>query len=205
MLHGCFGPAFFALCVSLAAFTSRLWRTAPAAKPCDGAFKLHQFALLLTLLVYTQLVLGSQLRHIPVDASPGAFRAAVFSHLILAGVVAADAFVLAWIAWFRHRDLAALRRPALIIATLVFCQLLLGGGTYVVTYFWPNWVSGFLFAASYTIKATGRLQSLTVTAHAAIGSLVFAVSLLVLLRSLRLLSVRSGPLRSMSLSEGLPA
>jgi cytochrome c oxidase assembly protein subunit 15 len=155
------------------------------SKPRGAADRLRPVALLMTLLTYVQVVLGAQLRHISVDASPGAFRAAVFSHLIVASVVTAHALILTWIVGVRRGDSATLRRPVLILAALTGCQLLLGGGTYVVTYFWPNWLSGFSFAAGYAIEAAGWLQSLTATAHAATGSLVLAFALVVLLRSAR--------------------
>ena len=196
MLHGCFAPAFFVLCVSMAVFTSRLWRTASPATPRRDAGKLHKIALLMTLLAYVQVVLGAQLRHMPIDAAHGAFRAVVFSHLILAGVVTAHALTLIWIVWFRHYELAALRRPASILALLAAGQLPLGGGAYVVTYFWPNWLSSFRVAASYTIVSTGWLQTVTTTTHAATGSLLLALALLVSLRSFRLLSLPYYPTRT---------
>jgi cytochrome c oxidase assembly protein subunit 15 len=186
LLHGCFGPAFFALCVALAVFTSRWWKKAAEAQPQLGAGRLHRVALLTTLLAYVQLILGANLRHISLDASPGTFRALVFMHLLIAAIVTVHVFVLAAIVWSSRFQHAALRRPALGLCVLMVLQLVLGGGTWVAKYAWPDWMSGYQFAAAYTIVAESLGQALTVTAHVATGSLILVTSLLVALRALRL-------------------
>src|SRR6202030_897389 len=78
-IHGCFGPAFFALTVVMAVTTSRLWRRAGErrfSEPADamGLSKVQRLSAIATLLAYCQLVLGSQLRHLPAGTRPGDFR-----------------------------------------------------------------------------------------------------------------------------------
>ncbi len=186
LLHGCFGPAFFALCIALAVFTSRLWKQAAESRPNVGASRLHRVALLTTLLAFVQLLLGANLRHISVDAAPGTFRALVFMHLLVAAIVTVQVFVLAAIIWSSRFQHPALRRPALALCVLIVVQLMLGGGTWVAKYAWPSWLSGYQFAASHTVVAESFSQAVTVTAHVATGSLILVVSLLIALRALRL-------------------
>jgi cytochrome c oxidase assembly protein subunit 15 len=132
MLHGCFGPAFFALGVALAAFTSRWWRESSRHAPCavrsesrtqmmDGADgtrslpatmtgRLARLALMTTVLAYLQLVLGAQLRHRDPAGLPGPFQTFVVFHILLALVLASHAIWLAARAWRSRR--AGLALPA---------------------------------------------------------------------------------------------
>ena len=70
---------------------------------------------------------------------------------------------------------------------LLVVQLTLGCATYVVNYWWPGWAADLgLATVRYTIiEASGRLQSLTMTAHAATGSLILGLAMLFLLRARR--------------------
>jgi cytochrome c oxidase assembly protein subunit 15 len=185
-IHGCVGPAFFALCVALAVMTSKLWRGNTPRRQHAESPKLHRLALITTLLAYVQLVLGAELRHISVFAPPGEFRAAVFFHLLIALVLLLHVVLLAARVLRFHRDQTALARPASCLLGLIVLQLALGAGTWVVKYAWPGWVANYQWAAAYTILADSYIQALIITAHVATGSLILAVSLLIALRSLRL-------------------
>ena len=57
MIHGCFGPAFFAYCVGLASLVNTAPRGGPTNYPASRALRLHRFTLLTAMLVYVQLVL----------------------------------------------------------------------------------------------------------------------------------------------------
>lgn len=223
-LHGCIGPAFFSLTVALAVFTSPLWRSSQPREPHAYASRLQRLAVLTALLAYLQLIVGSQLRHMPAAASPELFRAAVLFHLVLAAVVAVHAVLLAFRVVRHHRAVAPLRRPAWALLALVAIQLGLGGATWVAKYAWPSSLSGYSWAAGHTVIADGMLQTNIVTAHVACGSLIVAVALVLSLRAFRLLApvtaaertacepVRRGPLamqialpRAVSLSPEGPA
>jgi cytochrome c oxidase assembly protein subunit 15 len=201
-LHGCLGPLFFALATALAAFTSRLWKNAPAwtslsetrsdaslgeTRPRGGhSAQLHRVALLTAALAYVQLVLGANLRHIPVTAGIDQFRMALFFHLIGAAAVAAHVLLLAAHIVRRYRTEAALRRAALLLVVLIVFQLLLGAGSWVVKYSLPTGSEGAALVGGLTLENEGMLQAVTVTAHTAGGSLILALSVLVALRALRL-------------------
>jgi cytochrome c oxidase assembly protein subunit 15 len=187
MVHGCFGPAFFALTVALAVFSSRRWRQAEIAVTHTGALRLQSLSALTCLLAYVQLVLGAQIRHMPVDASAGAFRGAVLFHLLMAAVLAAHVLALAVRVWREHRQERALRTPAIALAALLTVQIVLGCATWVVNYSWPSWLGDTQWTADYVVLQEGLPQVLVTTAHVAVGSLILAVAVVATLRSLRLL------------------
>jgi cytochrome c oxidase assembly protein subunit 15 len=185
-IHGCLGPAFFALATALAVFTSRIWKAGPTAAPDERARKLHRLALLTATLAYLQLVLGANLRHMAVTATVMEFRAALVFHLVGAVAVAVHVILLAIHVIRRHAGESALRYPALVLSVLIVLQLTLGAGSWIVKYSFPTGIHGSGVFAGFTIENEGLLQSLTVTAHTAGGSLILAVAVLLALRSLRL-------------------
>lgn len=187
MIHGCVGPSFFAVCVIACGVTARWWTDTTSVRPVESARKLHAIAWTSLGLAYMQLIIGAFLRHISTTASPAWFSLIVFAHLILAALVTVSVFLLAWIAWRGRAKHELLRRPAGILSILMFCQLLLGGVTWLVNYHWPSLIVDWDLTSSFsTIVANGRLQSLVVTAHAANGSLILAASVMLVMRSLRL-------------------
>ncbi len=104
-IHGCVGPAFFALTVALAVFTSRRWCASQPPRLLEQGASLQRLAIVTTALAYLQLVLGSALRHMPVWARPGDFRLALVFHLIVAAVLAGHVALLAFrLALCRQRN-----------------------------------------------------------------------------------------------------
>ncbi len=184
-IHGCFGPAVFALAVAVAAISSRRWRNAVFERSA-ALVKIERLAASTTLLAYVQLVLGSQLRHVAADATPGDFRVWLVFHLGCAALVLVQIMALAVATYRSHRHESWLIRPAMGLVALVCVQLGLGAATWVTKYGWPAWMGGFDWAASYTVLANGRPQAWTTTAHVAAGSLILATSLLATLRASRL-------------------
>ena len=196
MIHGCTGPAFFALCVITAAVTSRWWWalgrpagrageavSTPRAGDVAAGRGVVWLAGSLALASYVQLVFGAQLRHVQPSASPGSFAHTLAMHLLMAGMVwllaAATAMALR-----RCGDLS-LSRPALILIALVSLQVALGIGTWVVKYGFPEilgWVPG---AVGYVVRPKGWGSSLLITSHVATGSLILSVSCLAWIRLLR--------------------
>jgi cytochrome c oxidase assembly protein subunit 15 len=186
MLHGCTGPLFFALCVSMAVLTSRGWLDNTQPTKHRDAVSLHRLAWMTAAFSVVQLALGAQLRHVSVHTGPHTFRLFVFFHLLVAAVLAAQIVLLAIRIQRSHRGRGALVRPALGLVLLIFLQLLLGAGTWVMKYSWPSWLADQTWAVGFTIEAEGLLQVLTVTAHVATGSLILGTSVMLALRSVRL-------------------
>jgi len=189
LLHGCLGPLFFALCVALAVVTSRRWIVPPVLPERGSEPHLPRLAWLTVVLSYVQLVIGAHLRHMPADGAPGGFRALVFLHLLMAAVVALHVGLAVGRVIWSYRQVPALVWPAAWLVLLLVVQLGLGGGTWVVKYGWPDWSIGVPGAEGYTVLAAGWLQATVVTAHVATGSLLLGCSLVLALRSTRLLGV----------------
>jgi hypothetical protein len=81
---------------------------------------------------------------------------------------------------------SALRYPALVLSVLIVLQLTLGAASWIVKYSLPTGIHETGVFSGFTIENEGLLQSLTVTAHTAGGSLILAVAVLLALRALRL-------------------
>jgi cytochrome c oxidase assembly protein subunit 15 len=171
--HACVGPAFFALAALLAAITSSAWGSARGV-PHGRCGKVRGLALLTALLAYLQIVLGSQVRHMPADATPSQFRGAVFFHLLGAALVAGHSIGLCWRMRRQHAAQRRLRRGADWLAVLVGVQILLGVGAWLVNYGWPSFVPRPDVAEGLTVVRGGTGQVLVSTAHVACGSLIVA-------------------------------
>jgi cytochrome c oxidase assembly protein subunit 15 len=151
--------------------------------------KLHRVSLLTVIFTYLQLVIGAQLRHVSVMASPGVFRGVVLFHLVMAVVVTFHVFQLLLIVRQHHTSVVPLQRPAVLLAGLILVQVALGCATWVVKYGWPEFFASYAFAAPYTIQAKSLFQALIVTSHVATGSLILATSVALFARSVRLVRV----------------
>jgi len=196
-IHGCTAPLVFGLCTAAVTVTSRRWRQrpdAPDATPADGM--LRRLAIATLAGVYLMIVVGVQLRHQPLDASPNWLTLWIWVKVIgvalLFGPVA-WLFVRLWSGAEASGPTAGLpgsgtqqssdirRRRAWWLLGVFSSQVLLGLGTWVVNYGFPNWFTAYVYPAEYTIVRDGPLQVWTTTAHMAIGALTFAVALNIVL------------------------
>lgn len=184
MVHGCFGPAFFALCAAAAVITSQRWNEylTRGNTIIIGSGAVALFAAI-SILSYSQLLLGAQLRHVQPNAAPSVFAMIVATHVIVAFLL----WFLTVTGWSKIRrcgDLT-LSRPARLLIGLTGVQIALGVGTWVVNYGWPSilvWVPG---SAGFLVRAKGFSDSIIVTSHVATGSLILAVSVMLCVRLLR--------------------
>jgi cytochrome c oxidase assembly protein subunit 15 len=221
-IHGCTAPLFFSLSVAIVTLTSSAWRSPdpPRGRPgqreavpqpaATVARRLQRGAVLLTVALYIEIVLGAQLRHRPPAAAPGWFELWVWLKLILAGVILIG---LSWLVAAVLRSARALRKgtvpvsptiasrrcpenrdsPQLLtrrvklLVALFAIQAILGAATWVTHYGWPRWFTNYIWALGYTVTAQGRLQVNATTLHAAVGSLTLVTALGLTLWSYRLL------------------
>ncbi|XZE54600.1 COX15/CtaA family protein [Planctomycetaceae bacterium SH139] len=192
MIHGCFGPAFFALCTATAVVTSKWWWTASAGvldqkgQTVTVGRWAQRAAVGLAVLCYVQLLLGAQLRHLQAETSPTAFRHLVETHVGTALLVWLIGGFLAIRLW-GCGDLA-LSRPARWLVGLLSLQIGLGLATWIVNYGVPlsteQWPAGMWPPlSSYVILSKGYIESGIVTAHVATGSLLIACSVMLWLRT----------------------
>jgi cytochrome c oxidase assembly protein subunit 15 len=164
--------------------TSRFWLQ-PAAQRSESSGKLQRLASITAALAYLQLIAGAWLRHRPAQASPDAFRIVVFFHLLLAAALLVHVALLMGRVWRGRHEHGGLGLPASLLCVLLLGQLALGGGTWVVKYGWPDWFSEFAFAQQYVVRQGSLSQTWITTSHVAVGSLIFGVSIMVMLRSWR--------------------
>ncbi len=185
LVHGCVGPVFFAYLAALVVATSRWWQQAPTLE-IAGGWRLVRAAWINVGLAYVQLVLGAVIRHIPLIAAPGVFRAALVFHLIVAAALTLHVLVHGARCRRLPREIRGLRAFASLLALLVVAQIVLGGATYVAKYAFPAWLGDYSFAANFVVQEKGLVQSLITTAHVANGSLILFVATIVAVRATRL-------------------
>lgn len=186
-VHGCFGPAFFALTVGLAVITSKRWDAIQAVKH-TGAGRLQVLAVITASLAYVQLLIGSFIRHVPAGGSHNDFRVAVIFHVIFAFLVAANVIALAILAWRKFPEAIAVRRQSLFAALIVLVQIGLGVAAWTFRYGWPTFLPGRDLDPTFVIHAESVAQAGVVTAHVATGSLIVGVTVAIALYSFRYFS-----------------
>jgi cytochrome c oxidase assembly protein subunit 15 len=190
---------FFALTVALVVVTSKGWRVPGASaseirKVTSGGPDGHllnqlgtvrALVVLTCLAVFAQLGLGAMLRHMPVGAEPSTFATVAQFHVGLALLLVLDVAALSWFAVLCLRRVPLLRNLVFLLALLTTIQLGLGIGTWAVKYSIARWVGDIPWLASYTIEAGSWLQTHIVTGHVAVGSLMLATSVALVLYTLR--------------------
>ena len=186
-VHGCTAPVFFALTAALVVFTSPRWQESLAPVEHPAAAFLHRLALLTTASVYAQIVLGAQVRHLPLGAGPDWLAVWIYLHLIVAGLSLACVVRLLLLVLAEFRDHRLLVRRTWLLLALFAAQLTPGGLAWVTKYGWPAWFHDYVWPVEYTVEASGRLRGLVITAHVGAGSLVLVTALSMALWSLRLL------------------
>ena len=138
-------------------------------------------------------MLGAVLRHMPVDAQPATFILAVKSHLFLAAVLTIHILLLAAFVFVSARRAQPLAGLVWVLLVLVASQIALGAGTWIVKCSVPAWAANWIQPSSVAIQDGGSLQTHVITAHVAIGSLIFGTSVAIALYAQRLLSHVESP------------
>jgi len=167
ILHACLAQAFFALTVSLALFTSREWSEGPQGIRSPDARRVRHLCVLTTGMIYLQGIFGAVLRYT---------GAALSAHLLTAFLVTLHVLLLSARVLGDHSDQPRLLRPALLLTGLLILQLGLGLAAYLGK--WGSWGTTIAPVAVVTVR----------TAHVVTGALMLAISLVLTLRSYRLLA-----------------
>lgn len=188
MIHGCVGPLFFAFAACLAVTTSNWWRRGSASENWPTKARFAGLTVIVASLAYWQLILGAQVRHMPVMATPMDFRMAVIFHLVMAVTL------LVFVSLLVRKTIClkpgpAVRQPVLLLGLIMLFQIGLGVGTWVVKYGWPLLGDSYAMSAQYLVVNESLLQSFITTLHVATGSLILAIAAVVCLRCLRLQSL----------------
>ena len=175
--HATLAQLFFCTTVSLAVFTSRSWIEARPLRQENGENGNPPLRYLCTaalVTIFLQLILGATLRH------SATWDQHLPTELILAHVGGALAVTLALGAAAvsvlrRHRSERFLTRPAMLALVLLVVQLFLGLAAYLTRAASPN-----------DPQPLNPMIGITV-AHVACGALVFATTIVLTLRTFRVL------------------
>jgi cytochrome c oxidase assembly protein subunit 15 len=157
--HATVAQTFFCIAVAIALFTGRKWvEEQPRAEFDSHRPSLFTLTLLSIFVLYVQLILGGMFRHHGMSWWPHVANAAVVT------------FVLAWTAIRAisvYSNLDAVRRPAILMLSLLITQLCLGFAAFVTRVAWGK------------SAAQPELPMVVSTvAHVAVGALLLATTVI---------------------------
>jgi cytochrome c oxidase assembly protein subunit 15 len=172
--HATLAQLFFCTVVSLAVFTSASWMREQPTLEEQGSLQLRHLYVAAASAILVQLIIGATLRHsatwdkhLPTDLLLTHIGGAVVVTLLLG---TASVLLLR-----RYANEPFLTRPAKIALALLALQLLLGVAAYITRLASPN-----------DPQPLKPMVGITV-AHVACGALVFATTILLTLRSFKVL------------------
>jgi len=157
--HAALAQTFFCLAVAIALFTSQRWvEEQPHVEFDQRRPSLFTLCLLSIFVLYVQLILGAMFRHHGLSWWP---------HVVHAVVVS---FVLAWTAVRAlsvYSRIEAIRRPAILMLSLVIAQLCLGFTAFLTRVAWGR----------DAVQPELPMVISTVT-HVAVGALLLATTVI---------------------------
>ena len=176
--HATLAQLFFCTTVSLAVFTSRSWIEARPLSEAEGTLPLRHLCTIALVTIFVQLILGATLRH------SATWDTHLPAELIVAHIVGAVGVTVAlgsaaMATLRRHKDEPFLTRPAVIALSLLVVQLGLGIAAYLTRLGSPN-----------DPQPLNPMITITV-AHVACGALVFVTTIVLTLRTYRVLPANS--------------
>jgi cytochrome c oxidase assembly protein subunit 15 len=182
--HAVLGQTMFCVLAAIAVFTSRSWMNEPAERiDKKDARPLLRHAWMLLGFLYLQLILGAAFRHVWTKWGPGGadrwpankiIHAFLYPHMLNALFVAGLILYVALRALTRHAGIPQLKRPALLLIVLLVAQLLLGFAAYITR----------VVQGVSEVQPTAGLVGTTV-AHVAVGALILAVTLVLIIQGHR--------------------
>ncbi len=153
VLHTCLAQLYFSLTVSMCLFTSKSWMEGPEMADDHGWPSMRSLAILLPLVVLTQVALGAGFRHGALGVMPHLVGAmVVIMVLLFVGACVMQQFP-------THRPL---RQAAVVLMSIGFTQVFLG----ILA----------LIARMVSTQPTTQVVIVTV-AHVAVGAMTLASSI----------------------------
>jgi heme a synthase len=157
--HAALAQTFFCIAVALALFTSRRWiEEHPRVEFDQRHPSLFTLTLLSIFVLYVQLILGAMFRHHGLSWWPHVLNAVVVS------------FVLAWTAvraLSLYSQIEAVRRPAILMLSLMIAQLCLGFAAFLTRVEWGK-----------DAVQPELPMVLSTVAHVAVGALLLATAVI---------------------------
>jgi cytochrome c oxidase assembly protein subunit 15 len=169
VMHACFAQIVFAALLSIAVFTSHWWVSEQPQSQDSGSPPIHTLAILNSIVIYFQVILGAGFRHKEIPIWPHMVGA-----LIVLGMVIWTAAVLRR----RFDKSAPISKARILLHAILGTQLLLGLGAY-----WSR------LTTADAPQPMPVMVTLTVL-HTVVGALLFGVSILLVLLCYRLLPRR---------------
>jgi heme a synthase len=168
--HAAVGQTFFCIAVAIAMFTGRKWvEEVPQIEFDDRRPSLGTLTLLSIFMLYVQLILGAMFRHHGMSWLP---------HVLNSAVVA---IVLTWTAiraLSQFSKIEAVRRPAIILLSLLIAQLCLGFLAFVTRVEWGR-----------DAVQPELPMVISTVAHVAVGALLLATAVVLAIQVRRLVPV----------------
>ncbi len=172
MIHGIFGPLVFALLASIAVFSSRSWIEGERFDVEDSA-RFRRVCKLTLFMMVLQLIAGVFLRQVGLDMG----LVPILVHLFFALAVIAHVMML-WVRVGRWRQTpAAVNRPVVALLALMALQVLLGAAAWAY--------GGGMGAVNQSLYPITLPLRIFATSHSAVGALMLAAGLVVVLRATR--------------------
>ncbi len=172
--HATLAQLFFCITVSLAVFTSRSWIQKQPAIEEQGGLSIRYLGIAAAIMIFLQLIIGATLRHsatwdqpLPTDLLLTHIGGAIAVTLLLGST--------ALLLLRRYGGERFLTRPAKIALALLAVQLFLGLAAYITRMASPN-----------DPQPLNPMVGITV-AHVACGALVFATTIVLTLRTFKVL------------------
>jgi cytochrome c oxidase assembly protein subunit 15 len=153
VLHTCLAQLYFSLTVAMCVFTSKSWMDGPVMVEDAGWPSMRSLAILLPLVVLTQVALGAGFRHGALGVMP---------HLVGAIVVIMVLLIMGAFVMQQFPTHAPLRQGAIALMTIGFTQVFLG----ILA----------LIARMVSTQPTTQVVIATV-AHVAVGAMTLASSI----------------------------
>ena len=157
--HAAVAQTFFCIAVAIAVFTGRKWiEEQPRVEFDQRRPSLFTLTLLSIFVLYVQLILGGMFRHHGMSWWPHVLHAVVVS------------FVLAWTAVRAlsvYSQIEAVRRPAILMLSLVIAQLCLGFTAFLTRVAWGR----------SAVQPELPMVVATVT-HVAVGAVLLATTVI---------------------------
>jgi cytochrome c oxidase assembly protein subunit 15 len=153
--HACLAQLFFSTTVAMALFTSRWWQNAPAVLEEDARYPIRLLSALAPVFVLTQLFLGAAARHKAIGS---------IYHISWSPVVTG---VILWVSLrivLHYAQNAELRRVAMTLLGVTFCQVFLGIAAYMTRIAYADAVQPMPLMVTFTVL------------HVAVGALTMAAS-----------------------------
>ena len=157
--HAALAQTYFCIAVAIALFTAQRWiEEVPRVEFDDRRPSLFTLALMSIFVLYVQLILGAMFRHHGLSWWPHVAHAVIVS------------FVLSWTAIRAltvYTEIDAVRRPAIVMLSLVIAQLCLGFTAFLTRVSWGH----------NAVQPELPMVISTVT-HVAVGALLLATAVI---------------------------